>query len=269
MPENQISQTTQESQEPIIPSVKPQKLERNWWKILGFTLLGLVFASGIFAAGYFTALKAQSAKIIPLPTPTPTPQPISQTTPTPAPTDNRILLTPENQNQYWTPTKGCDEEFNHDPANTTTTYSNQVKGISLEIPYNHKWGSNKYRINPYDERETMGEMLPDSLEFGSIGLFEACSWARSHFLYFRPAKSADEVINEIKKDPNYPEMFSLQPKKIVINGLEVVKYENFGLCSYPTLQIIGKKYNYELKPLCDGESFQFFEDIIKTIKLID
>lgn len=70
MPENQISQP-----------VEPEKPKRNWLKILGFTLLGLVVASGVFAAGYFTALKAQPAKVTPLPTPTP--QPVAQISPTP------------------------------------------------------------------------------------------------------------------------------------------------------------------------------------------
>ena len=89
-------------------------------------------------------------------------------------TDNRILLTPQNVRQYNDP-PNCNEKFNLYPANTTVTYSNSNRGISLEIPYNSSWGSDKYRVNPYDENN-------NRIEFGPIRVFEGCSWVRSYFL---------------------------------------------------------------------------------------
>lgn len=88
------------------PNEIAEKPPRNWLKTLGFTLLGLVLASGIFAAGYFTALKTQPTKVAPFPTPTP--QPISQVTPIPIPTP--------------------------DPTANWETYTNTAAGFSIKHP---------------------------------------------------------------------------------------------------------------------------------------
>jgi len=63
--------------------------KRDWVKTLGFTLLGLILASGIFAAGYFFG---QSRQVVPTPAVVPTPT--AQITPTPTPTSIPVL-TPE------------------------------------------------------------------------------------------------------------------------------------------------------------------------------
>ncbi|MBU1146704.1 hypothetical protein KKD80_04180 [Patescibacteria group bacterium] len=175
-------------------------------------------------------------------------------------TDNRILLTPQNIEQYnLKPSPGCEEKFNFDTANTNVLYANAAKGISVQIPFNSNWGSGKYRINPYDEHE-------DGVSFGPISGFEACSWIRNYFLSFKPAKTAEEVIAELPLESN--------PSKMTVNNLTIIKYTDSGLCPYyPTLVIIGKKYNYALSPLCVvekvDEEFKFLENIVKTVKLID
>jgi len=170
--------------------------------------------------------------------------------------DTRILLNPENIEQYNTP-PNCQEKFNFDSADTSVDYANSAKGISVQIPYNPSWGSDKYKINPYDENER-------EVSFGPIGAFEACGWTRSYFIRFLPAKSADAVISSLRSET--------KPTKAIINGLNTVKYTDFGLCLYPTLQVIGKKYNYEFVPVCGLEiekEFKFLENIVKTVKLVD
>ncbi len=176
--------------------------------------------------------------------------------------DNRILLTPENISQYNNPSKdpsSCNEKFDFSSANTTVTYASSNKGISVKLPYNSNWGNNKYKINPYDE-------YSNRLNFGDIGVLE-CGWVRSYTLNFLPVKSVNNVITDLSNSDN---IFVLEPQKVTINGLEVVKYETGGLCTYPTFQVIGRKYNYELIPACgSGDEFEYLENIVKTIKFLD
>jgi len=164
----------------------------------------------------------------------------------------------------------CKEKFNYDPANTTATYLSQKTGISLELPYNPNWGSQRFKVPPYDELLNP-EWGSKRLEFGSVGRGEACSWVRSYTLNFLPTVSAEKAIQRIKDRSDYPDMFSIEPHVVTINNLRAVKYENYGLGVYPTLQVLGDKYNYEFVPQETGEKGDFtkFEQIIKTIKLID
>ncbi|MFH1457433.1 MAG: thrombospondin type 3 repeat-containing protein [Patescibacteria group bacterium] len=179
-------------------------------------------------------------------------------------TDNRILLTPQNISQYNNP-PNCNEKFNSYSANTNFTYSSGDRGISVELPYNSSWGNDKYRINPYDEHN-------NKLDFGFIAPFEGCSWVRSYSMNFLPAKTANQVIQDFEQDQNYPDMFSVLPYKSIINNLEIVKYEMVGMCGYPALQVIGKKYNYEFQPMCSvdrDKDFEYLENIVKTVKFLD
>ncbi|MDO8336276.1 MAG: hypothetical protein Q7T74_05870 [Candidatus Saccharibacteria bacterium] len=179
--------------------------------------------------------------------------------------DKRILLTVENLSQYNSPQNPqCDEQFNNDPANTTVRFSSTEKGIAFDVPYNPNWGSAKFRIDPYWEYE-------NQVAFGDIGGFEACMWVRSDFVHFRPQLSAEEVIRQIQaSDP--PELIPVPPTTIELNGLTVVKYATSGLCSYPALQVIGEKYNYEFVPVCSTDierDFEYLENIVKSTTLIE
>jgi len=176
----------------------------------------------------------------------------------------RVLLTPDNLSQYNNP-PSCEEKFNYDKANTTYHYSKSATGLAFDIPYNESWGNEKYKIQYYDKTE-------DGIVFGSIGPGEGCGWMRSHWLNFLPAKSADKVIENFQQDIGYPSMFGVQPYKVVIDGMEVVKYEMVGMCSHPVLQVIGEKYNYEIAPQCGGdidEGFRYLENIVKTFEFLD
>ena len=140
--------------------------------------------------------------------------------------DNRILLTPQNISQYNSPQNPqCDEQFNNDPANTTVHFSSTEKGIAFDVPYNSKWGSAKFRIDPYWESD-------NQITFGDISGFEACMWTRSDFVHLRPQQSAEEVISQIlASDP--PELIPVPPTTIELNGLTVVKYAIYRLIGNP------------------------------------
>ncbi len=181
--------------------------------------------------------------------------------------DKRISLTPENISQYNPPLKpNCSEKFNKDTPDVTVKYENKSRGIILELPYNKNWGNETYKINPYDKWND--ENGKEYILFGPLTNFEGCSWVRNYALYFYPANSADIRIEEMKKTPNYLEIFILKPIKKSINGLDVIEFQRHGLCDNSELEIVGKKYNYVLRPLC-GADFEFLENISKSIKLID
>ena len=184
--------------------------------------------------------------------------------------DTRILLTPENIIKYQ---GSCDEKFNNDVPNSFPMYSSSQLGLSFSVPYNSSWGSSKYRVKPYDEILREEAHLVDSvygqIAFGSIGVFEGCSWTRTHHLAVSMKKSADQVLNDLKNRDDYETLKNIEvPSKTIINGLTVVKYTDYGLCSYPTLIVIGRKYNYTVGSLCNG-NYKELIDIVKTMKLIE
>lgn len=181
--------------------------------------------------------------------------------------DDRTLLTSENISQYNPPSKpNCSEKFNTDMPDTIAKYENMDRGITLELPYNKNWGNETYKIMPYEMwNDETGE---EYVLFGPITDFEACSWVRNYALYFYPAKSADMRIEEMKKAPNYSETFIIEPTKKVIAGLDIIEFQSHGLCDNVELEVVGKKYNYVLKPLC-GTDLGFLENISKSIKLTD
>lgn len=141
-------------------------------------------------------------------------------------------------------------------------YQNLEKGIILDLIYNPRWGSEKYKILPYYEEANI-------LRFGPIGVFEGCSWVRPYLMEFLPKRSPEEIISDYQKGL-MAETFS-SPMKEIVYGFTVVKYTEGGLCSSPTTEIIGKKYNYKLQSICgsDDEDFSLHKEIIKSIKLID
>lgn len=184
------------------------------------------------------------------------------------PTDDRILLTPDNLEQYCNPLTDMEpcytEIFNTDPATTTVTYTNQEKEISVDLPYNPDWGSDNYRINPYDEED-------DRVNFGPINLGEGGGWGRWWWaLSFQPAETADQVIAGLDKDSF---LFLAEPEKDKVNNLEIVKYAEIGLTSYHYIIVIGEKYNYEfistghLDTGSTEDELADLESIVKTVSL--
>ena len=86
-------------------------------------------------------------------------------------------------------------------------------------------------------------------------------------MYFDPAKSANDVIAEIKKDPSY-QYFTLKPTKSSLNGLTLTTYEGTDMCTKPTVIVIGSKFNYRFTYDCGGD-MKFLQDITKSVKLLN
>lgn len=186
--------------------------------------------------------------------------------------DGRIILISGN---YDDKPELCQASFNAEPANATVLYSSKERGISLQVPFNEKWGNEQYVISPY--YEIPGEDTP-SLQFGNIrgGFGEGhCGLGRDFEMYSSHQQTAESIINNLKTAT------MVKYKDIVrkeINGLTVITYQtenkpenNF--CDQKVrvdaqLIIIGKKFNYGFLLPCES-SIQVIEDILQSAKLVE
>lgn len=216
---------------------------------------------------------------VPMPTPRSEVSPVLTTrSPEPLFTGERILLTHKNYKDYWQPPGtepgyGCTVTFNGDPANTVVTLDRPDLGFRIDLPFNENWGTDKLRLLPYDEHGFIeGKNL---IEFGRLHAFEGCGWVREYFITVLPQRSAEQVIRDWYQEVQPPDdLFppEYRAHRDTVHGLEVVKWVDLGLCGYPTMEVIGMKYNYRFSPICgfeDDEMFEFWADLIKTMQLID
>lgn len=184
--------------------------------------------------------------------------------------DSRRLLDKEKweETSYYTEELG--KEFNTDPPNTTVLYSNPIKGISLRVPYNPKWGTEKYKIPPYYQYE-------DWISFGPMFIFEAGSFPRACSISFSLVRSAEEVMSEVEKEAETSTpLDGVQKETIaqeIINDIPVVKYilADSLTGDTPYVEVIGKKYNYRFSCFwIPGVSeMEFLEDTVKTIQFVE
>lgn len=176
--------------------------------------------------------------------------------------DSRTALLPGN---YDHDPSVCQAEYNKDAPNTTFTYSSQTRGIAFEVPYNTKWGNQKFYLPPFVEAIEDGPKL----FFGniSVGFEGGCGVGREMITYFLPPKTAAEELQVAEKW----EGVKTSTKKI-INDLEVVAYEVDleAYCDTTSKHaiVIGKKFNYFFWIPCGG-SLGKLESIINTAKLIE
>lgn len=178
------------------------------------------------------------------------------------PTDTIVL--PENAH--------C-PALNKDPANTTATYSNTDMGISFTFPYNNHWGSSVQILPPYTEH-TQSDFAPlGYVMFGpptsgeEQGLGGSCDPVQFYELTFLPARTANEAVRTIEGRGT-----EVVPNTTVrkIGDLTVVQYIDAGLCSYPTFEVIGQKYNYSFTTSCghdEEEEIAYLEDVVKRVTL--
>jgi len=192
-------------------------------------------------------------------------QNISPTVTQPTPfIDSRILLTPDNIEEYNKPYEtACDVKFNYDKPNTTVVYQNSTNGFSVSIPFNPSWGNDKYRINPYDEKNNL-------ISFGYIIPLEACSWTRLNTILVKPAMTVEETQSDLSS--NFVIKQTLEKIKLS-NGLIGFKYIDEGLSRIYTIEVVGEKYNYKISMWPDldsvGTEFKSVETIANSIRLID
>ena len=163
------------------------------------------------------------------------------------------------------------ENFNEDNTDSLVLYKNIEKDIELMIPYNEKWGNSECKVNEY--------MIGEN---GAI-YFGKPTFLGEFTLEFLESKKTNEILGEQAeinggKGANPQKYLDLSLEEVnglgvyKINGMEVVRVNNFGMCETVDMIVIGSKFNYKFSS-CSGknvkETMQKLEDIIKTIKFIN
>lgn len=172
----------------------------------------------------------------------------------------KLALNAENVNQY-AQTYKCEMAFSNDEANTTVKFD--TGNFSVNLPFNDSWGSPTFKVAPYFEYDYM-------VSFGEVSSFEACSWVREYNMTIKPWKSAEDLKKEIQGQEAKNVGLVDYHNTTSVNGFDVVRYWESGLCSYPTLEVVGPNgFNYSFTPTCSGDDKEEFEklwEIVKTVK---
>lgn len=182
--------------------------------------------------------------------------------------DARVVLTPEKYPHMFPSPQVCEQDFhfNADPPDAIIPFSNSLKGIGFDVPFNAKWGNEQYRLNPYDE-------TADTIEFGRIQDLGACSWLRSYRMKVLPARSAEEALESILNNPSTGEI-TLQPTIVTVGDFTTVRYVVEGKCNHPLVELVGKKYNYEFMVGCgmrdqQQADFELLMKVVESAKFIE
>lgn len=255
---------------------QPQPVHKtNWMVIILLIVIVAIVALGIWWWTQDTAkiagLEQQVAQsevktngTTVTPTATPTPNVTAQ--------DTRTLITMDNQGEYCGDNSiRCREQNWSNAAPTTTSqYHNANRGIDVELPFNPDWGSEKYRISPYEDPK----MFTDTdVFFGPMGYGEGGLW-RMDSLRFLEAKSVEVVLveaNQAIDKTNTMEGANLpRAEKATVNNLTVVKYESSGMTDTSRMIVIGQKFNYEFEypSGSTAHTWNELEKIVSTVKLI-
>ncbi|OGF21656.1 hypothetical protein A2316_01190 [Candidatus Falkowbacteria bacterium RIFOXYB2_FULL_38_15] len=175
----------------------------------------------------------------------------------------------------------CDEQANFELPDKTVTFLNQDWGISLDIPYNEKWGSTSYKLNSYDiDMYKNGAIFFGPMIIHKPGLEpNSCGWLRQYLFQMTERLTLDEELSKIKKftKPLSP------PEKKTFNDLTIIEYtvtepivvgQDKPLATIQTLIVLGKDANYILsKEMMPQDSstlnFEVLENIIKSFKFLE
>ena len=201
----------------------------------------------------------------------PEPEPIATTTKT---QDDRTLLEPSSGRNYNPDeftndnTDSCFVDFNQDAASTTVTYESSARGLQLDLPHNPDWGTDEYRINPYDE--ISGSLFDGSspaLLYGPLlSGVEGCGWIRDTRIEFLEARSVAEA-KQAAQDSGNLEFPTTDLESVTIGGHTVVLYRyEHGFCEDFTYEVIGEEQNYQIGGCHLGE--QTPEEIIESMEFI-
>ncbi len=190
--------------------------------------------------------------------------------------DKRILLTTGDLDKYCgltaTMRGACIQNIRTDEPNATDTYRNTEKGLFVQIPYNTAWSNETFRLRPFDEERYQidANRTEDRLAFGYLSLFEGGGVVRWYGLNFTPVRSAEEAIRALQADAATNGLVGT-PEQKSVNGITYLLYNQDGFCGRPSIEVMGRKANYLLAPMCGTPetAFPFLESIVKTIRLID
>lgn len=163
----------------------------------------------------------------------------------------RTLLTPELIQRYheYGPLN-CNTNFNSDEENEYVTYSNEKYSISFDIPYNSSWGNQKFWIEPFANNG-------DSVQFGPLTSFEACTWIRWYNFAVTDSRTPKEIEDALS------ELDAL--KQYTVGKYQVFEYTQLGLCDPHYYEIVEDDHNYVFNAVC-GE-IKNIDQIISTINI--
>ncbi|HVW66973.1 MAG TPA: hypothetical protein VHA78_04580 [Candidatus Peribacteraceae bacterium] len=164
--------------------------------------------------------------------------------------------------------------LNTDAANTTVTYRSSQQGLSFVIPYNNQWGYDSMRLPAYATRPADDDNPYGSLEFGPpqssayTAEDNSCDLTHQYVLKFLRPRTAQAAVRSIEGADS---AVTPTTQTRVISGLTVVQYTDAGACSYPTMEVIGQKYNYQFSTYCgenSSEEWSYLENIVKSVQLV-
>lgn len=150
-------------------------------------------------------------------------------------------------------------------------YTSKAYGLTVTLPYNPKWGTMEHQLPPFHD-------LPAELVvlFGPLQHGEACGLVRHWELRILPPRSLDESLEKIRAElqTGFGDQMpaDLAPVAAELGGHAAIEYVRPGLCSYPTIEVIGKKFNYQLSYCAGGEDrskdLQPLREIAQTMKFL-
>ena len=158
-------------------------------------------------------------------------------------------------------------ELNKDESNTTVPFKNESMGIELDIPYNEKWGTAKFKLEPVEDNEN-----GKGIGFGPANIFGegGCVFMRHFHLNVKPKRAAKEITADLLVHGAITEAeisnHSFYAKTETFKGKEVISYSLDGLCGNDYYEVVGEKNNYEITGWCNDESLSSTATIYQVIE---
>ena len=228
-------------------------------------LVLILLCLGIYASAQYLQIRAQL-------------QYVDSTTTSPRPEDQRILLTSANSTEVLAGIEDCDKlgTLNEDPPDRTVKYRNPDLGLEFDVPFNPKWGSEKYKLNPYDEYKDKYSASPYpfnvNIRFGHVECYVVKSIntitavVRSYGISTEPKRNEKEVIQANKSN-------NIDKKEIGQITVLLIKCNGQDFCDEMVI-VLGKKYNYQILGYYDvyGNAeaiYKKFLPVLESVKLIE
>jgi len=181
--------------------------------------------------------------------------------------DRRLLSFSEEEGYgidnlfYCQPDDSDSTAFNLDDPTTTVLYASEL-GYSLEVPWNPDWGTERCRVNEYDDISSgdgQRNLLFGPLIAGEGGL------GRMYVLRSLPARSADEAVAAIEDEVG-ADFLTEGPEVDQMAGFDVVVYAYSGLCDAFSVEVVGSgDYNYALSSGCNTPPFEDDRAVYESI----
>ena len=230
--------------------------------LVGFSFLALGGGCS-YGANQLVSLNTDSATSTPAVTST---QPVVDK---PA-VDTRIAVTADALNTK-SPIPMCDNvpELNKDEPNTTVPFKNEEMGIELAIPYNEKWGTAKFKLEPVEDSSNEDVR---GIGFGPANIFGegGCAFMRHFHLNVKPKRAVKEITADLLKHgaifENEIGTNAFNPKIETFKGKQVITYSLDGICGNTFYEVVGEKNNYEITGWCNDESLSSSATIYQVIE---